>query len=333
VVVASAYAEGRPLSEPETQVIVSLGADRAHQHVPLAAVIAGFQTARNELVRSLVRSARLAEIDAAVVVDGLIELDTLLIDVEHQLVQAQLSAEGELKRTNRDLEAGMVREVLLGVPLVPAQLARVGIEASRRYHCLVTDAADAAAIEAANDYLSSGTDVHTAVLDGYLAALAWRLPARPQSAPSLVVAAPPAPLGQLAPLYRLALRARESARRRGLQGFHRLDGLALDTAGAALADLGSALCEDLNRVLDHSRPYHRELVATALAHIEAGGSIDATAARLHLHPNTVKYRLRRLADARPFPGSASSLAEQFSWWLTLTAWSAQVPARHGHRAR
>jgi hypothetical protein len=335
-VVVDAYADGRALSDTELRVILSLGADRAHQHVPLDAVIAGFQTARNELVRALVDSARLAGIDSALVVDALIELDTLLIEVEHQLVQAQLSAEAELRRTNRDLEAGVVREVFLGVPQSLSQLARVGVEASRRYHCVVSGADDLPAIEATDQYLSLGADVHTAVLDGYLVALAWRLPPSGADAPDLVVATPAAALMQLAPLYRLALRALDSARRRQLHGLQLLEALALDTAGTALADLGSVLAERLNGALDPSRAYNRELVATTLAHLEGGGSIEESAARLHLHPNTVKYRLRRLAElvpSSPRPsGVGLGLPERFSWWLSLSSWSAQVPLRGGTQA-
>jgi hypothetical protein len=330
-VVARAFADSRPLSEAELQVVLNLGADRAHQHVPLAAVVAGFQTARNELLRALVGSARSAGIGSAVLVDGLIELDALLIDVELGLVQAQLSAEAELRLTNRDLEAGVVRELLLGVTPSPVQVARAGVVPEGRYHCLVTGADDVVTIDATGEYLSTGAGVHTAVLDGCLVALAWSLPPVGRGAPTLVVATPAAPVGQLAPLYRLALRARDSARRRGLGGYHLLEDLALDSAGTALADLGHALAEDLNRALDPSRSYHRELVTTALAHLEGGGSIEETAARLHLHPNTVKYRLRRLAEMRPGPrgpgGGAGGLSEQFSWWLCLTSWLAQTPGR------
>jgi len=334
-VVAGAFADERALSDQELRVIASLGADRAHQRVPLAAVITGFQTARNELLRALVQSARRTGIDSTVLVDGLIELDSLLIDVERQLVQAHVGTEAELRRTNRDLEAGAVREILLGVPSVPGQLARAGIDPARRYHCLVTDAADPAVIELVEHLLRSAGGAHTAELDGHLAAVVERLPSVADLTGSagaravLFVATPAAAIGRLAPLYRLALRARDSARARDLGGLRSLEDMALDTAGAALADLGNVLGEALSGILDPSRAYHRELAMTALAHLENGGSVEESAALLHLHPNTVKYRLGRLAEIDPsFPRSISaglSLPQRFSWWLKLSAWLAPGP--------
>lgn len=39
-----------------------------------------------------------------------------------------------------------------------------------------------------------------------------------------------------------------------------------------------------------------ELLATAAAYLDAGGAVETTARKLFLHPNTVRYRLRRIAD-------------------------------------
>ncbi|MFT4263450.1 MAG: helix-turn-helix domain-containing protein, partial [Nocardioides sp.] len=39
------------------------------------------------------------------------------------------------------------------------------------------------------------------------------------------------------------------------------------------------------------------LVETLSAYLEAGGSLEATARGLYVHSNTVRYRLRQIADA------------------------------------
>ena len=329
--VAGSYADGRALSEQELRVIRSLGADRARQLVPLAALVTGFRAARNELVHATVDEARREGTDPAEMVDGLVELDTHLMEVEYELLHAYVEAEAELRRTNRDLEAGVVRQVLLGVLPAPEQLARAGLEPQRQYHCLVSDAADAVEIERANSYLEPATDAHSAVLDGYLVALVWRMPQATEAsarAPGIMVVTPQASLERVAALYRLALRARDIAQRQKLEGLQPLQMLALDTAAASLAELGSLLCEQLNRALDPGRAYHREIVATSLAYLESGASIDKTAALLHLHPNTVKYRLRRLGEVLPGPSQAPwgglSLRDAFSHWLLLSAWEAQL---------
>ena len=40
-----------------------------------------------------------------------------------------------------------------------------------------------------------------------------------------------------------------------------------------------------------------DLLATAAAYLDEGAAVEATARRLFLHPNTVRYRLRRIAEA------------------------------------
>ena len=39
-----------------------------------------------------------------------------------------------------------------------------------------------------------------------------------------------------------------------------------------------------------------DLLATAAAYLEGGGSVEGTGRALFLHPNTVRYRLRKLAE-------------------------------------
>ena len=39
-----------------------------------------------------------------------------------------------------------------------------------------------------------------------------------------------------------------------------------------------------------------QLLDTVAAYVEFGGSLENTARSLHVHPNTVRYRLRKIAD-------------------------------------
>ncbi len=329
-VVVGAFADHRPLSRAERQVVADLGTDRAHQYVPLPAVLSGFQAARNELLRALVASARADGVGAGALVDGLVELDSLLIDVQQELVQAHVQAEAALRSTTRDVQAGVVRQVLLGSQPAPgpAQLARAGLDARHPYRCLVSTSTEPETMEATERYLVRG-GARTAVLDGCVVGLtALALPGAGLP-DGLLVVSPPAALDRVAPLYRLALHARDSAAARGISGAQRLEDLALVSAGSALSDLGVALSESVEGLVGQGRAYERELVMTALDYLEHGGGAQATALRLHTHLNTVKYRLRRLSAKSPWLAAAlvpgAGLHERFGAWLALSAWAGSPP--------
>ena len=116
----------------------------------------------------------------------------------------------------------------------------------------------------------------------------------------------------------------QAARSRESTGLCDVVGLAGETALAAQPLLASFLSEGLLSALHPSDDFHRELVATALAYLDHGQRLDRTAGALHLHPNTVRYRLRRLEDLTGFATSGEGLPvlETVRWWWALRAWAA-----------
>ena len=52
----------------------------------------------------------------------------------------------------------------------------------------------------------------------------------------------------------------------------------------------------VDRVHRPARRRHRRLLATATTYLETGGSLEATARALFVHPNTVRYRLGRIGE-------------------------------------
>ncbi len=54
--------------------------------------------------------------------------------------------------------------------------------------------------------------------------------------------------------------------------------------------------EVLDPLLDYDRRHHAELVTTLRAFLDGGGAWRETAASLHLHPNTLRYRIARIQD-------------------------------------
>jgi DNA-binding PucR family transcriptional regulator len=122
----------------------------------------------------------------------------------------------------------------------------------------------------------------------------------------------------------LCLAALRIAGRSGLRGVRDLTDLAGEVALAAQPVLADLLRGTLVG-LDHDDDFHRELVATALVYLDHGQRLGHAATALHVHPNTVRYRLDRLAeltgplwdDSTADPSTV--LATLRHWWA-LRAW-------------
>jgi DNA-binding PucR family transcriptional regulator len=102
-----------------------------------------------------------------------------------------------------------------------------------------------------------------------------------------------------------------------LSGVRDLTELALVTATTAVPELGGLLAAELLGGLDPADPFHRELAGTALAYLDHGHRIDPAAAALHVHPNTVKYRLRRLQELTGQGLDGRSVSQGARWWWAL----------------
>jgi DNA-binding PucR family transcriptional regulator len=109
----------------------------------------------------------------------------------------------------------------------------------------------------------------------------------------------------------------------GLRGLRHITDLATLTAVDAYPQLGAALADTFLAGLDPAKDFHRLLAQTALAYLDHGCNADATGAALHVHPNTVKHRLRRFGEFTAFGaagGQGESVTDAMRWWWALDAW-------------
>jgi hypothetical protein len=324
-VATDAFTAGRPLAAADLDVVARLGATRAEQGVPIAALLDGFQAGRSAVLRVLIGRLRDAGIPPDSLLDGMLELDELITALEHQLTHAHRGTELQLARTARDQRAQLLRQVLLGAPDVDRrQLRQLGFDVNAEHHCVVTAERDARAAEALEARLAAATRGTFGLVNGVLAGLCGSGPPADAAAGALVVVGPPVPLAALPESYRLCCAARDTAVRHGVAGVLPLTDLAVDTALDAAPELGRLLAGALLDRLSPDSAFHRELVRTALAYLEHAGRIDATAAALHVHPNTVKYRLRRLRTltGQPLdpPADGTAVRQAVRWWWALRVW-------------
>ncbi len=336
-VVIAAYSETGELGEG-AKAADELAFDRVVQGVPLAALLDGFQAGRVYAMSRLIDAARDAgQTDA--VLGALVELDTYSHELRNRLIDAYRSREAELARSGYSARARLLRELFHGEAATQQQdvhglqdgtapAASSPLNPARPYHCLIADLTDpnrAAPLEA----LIASAGGISGFVDGYLCGVSPRLPTVDRLLHEvLVVASPPVRLTGLSGAYQACGIALAAARTRGLLGLQTVTGLALASAADAQPQIGCLLAGSLLAKLDPEDAFHRLLAETALAYLEHGKRTDTTAVALHVHPNTVKHRLRRLGeltgfDAGPGPAPQDTLGDAVRWWWALTVWCKQ----------
>ena len=320
--VVGAFAESRGLG-PGIEAADALAVERAMQGVPLGALLDGFQAARTNVLLKFTEQARSRPMAQETLVDALVELDSYTTQLQNQIIHSYRKAELSFARTGYAVRIQALRGLLHGDRATDA--ADAGLDEKTRYHCLIADVTDprlAPRVEAVLA-LAGGT---AGFVDGYLCCLAPRLPAREKLTEVTVVASAAQPPRELAAVYRVCQAALASARLRGLHGLRDVTDLATLIAVDAYPQLGAALAGIFLDGLDQAKDFHRLLAQTALAYLDHGGNADATGTALHVHPNTVKHRLRRFAELTAFGaagGPGESVTDAMRWWWALDAWLRQ----------
>ncbi|MEV4343771.1 helix-turn-helix domain-containing protein [Actinoplanes sp. NPDC049596] len=294
------------------------GAEQAALGVPVAGLIAGVHAGRSRLLEIAVDRGRAAGIPDDALLRGLLKLERYGRALEHHMVGGHRSAASRLDRDDRAARIRVLRRVLLGDTTAPDDYARFGLRDDRRYHYLTSDEADPSRVRALEQAVTRCGGL-LAPVDGRLAGLTPRLPPGLAPLPAVIVATPPVPLSDAPAAHRLGEQTLYAAHSAGLSGLCRVTDLATETALAAQPLLAEMLSTELLGALDPADDFHRQLASTALAYLDRGRRLDQTAETLHLHPNTVRYRLRRLGELTGFTEPAS-LTEAVRWWWALRCW-------------
>lgn len=298
-----------------------LAVDRAHQGVPLAVVLEGFQAARGFFLRMLLQ-AQGEGLRAEDLLQLLVPLDERVAELQTRMINSYREAERTLARSGRAARVEALRELLSGGPVSWAEEAQLVL--SRRYYCLVADVTNPRESRRVATLLETPDGV-TGIVHGYLCRVTPQPPPSHRLEDVLVVGAGPVVPGELADAYRLCREALVAGRARGRRGMHAVTDLALGIAVDAQPLLGRMLASTHLGALDGEDAFHRLLAETGRVFLQHGSRVEPTAAALHVHPNTVKYRVRRLSELVAFdvatpPGEA--LDRSLRWWWALDAWLA-----------
>jgi PucR C-terminal helix-turn-helix domain len=297
----AALRELRPPTPDELEGSAAIGRERAEQGLTVDAVLHAY---RISVTAVWSRFGELARERGADVASVLAFSETLwlwadavmdVVGAAHREVELQLAREEQQQRD------AFVLALLMGTIDV-AELRRdgaaYGLEPERDYLPFRARAADPSGSPALSRRVAlalAGNEGLVTALDHDLIGIA----SRPPVPISGVVAGigPPARIAALPNAFALACRALQTALAFGQEGVYSLSDLSIRPAILVDDALGDAF---VGRYLDPLADLGRlgaELETTLRAWFDSGMHIDETAGALHLHPNTLRHRLRRFEQA------------------------------------
>jgi hypothetical protein len=294
----------------------ALGADRAMQGIPIEALLRGVHAGRTRAVNIAVARGRAAGVPAEAMLDALVLFSRYAGALERHVISGHRRAELELSRTARDAHTHVLRRLLHGSDdLTDDEIARAGLRPDGQYHCVLSDVSDPVRARSLEQRLAAFGGVY-GLVEGRLAGLSPRAPTG--STDALVVVASAAPLRDVRARYDLCLTAISAVGDR--RGVHQLTDLAGETALAAQPVLAALLTSEYLGALDPADHFHRQLVSTALTYLDHGQRVDQTAEALHVHPNTVRYRLGKLTELTDAGPTPTTVLATLRWWWALRTW-------------
>jgi len=305
----------RPPTAAELDSAAAIGRERAEQGLSVDAVLHAYRISISAVWS---RFGELARERGADVASVLAFSETLWLwgDAVMEVVgAAHREVELELAREEQQRRDAFVLAVLLGT-IDAAELAResagYGLDPEREYVAFRARAIGGARVASLPRRLASDGALVTA-LDHDVVGLGR---GRPAALAGVVFGiGPAARLAALPNAFAAASRALQTALAFGEEGVFSLSDLGIRPAILADEALGAAF---VGRHLEPLAALGRlggELEATLRGWFEHGMRIDETARALHVHPNTLRHRLRRFEEATG--ASLRSPGDLFELWWAL----------------
>jgi hypothetical protein len=292
----AALRELRPPTPDELEGAAAIGRERAEQGVSVDAVLHAY---RISVTGVWSRFGELARARGADVASVLAFSETLWLWADAVMdVVAAAHREVELERTREEqqLRDAFVFAALFGTT-DPTELRRdsaaYGLDPDREYVPFRARASTAASRHAA--LVLAGESRLAATLDHDLIGIAVRRPVPVDGVCAGV--GPPARLAELPAAFALAGRALQTALAFGEEGVFSLSDLSIRPAILIDVPLGDAFVARFLEPLAELGRLGDELEATLRAWFDRDMRIEETAQALHMHPNTLRHRLRRFEEA------------------------------------
>lgn len=310
-----AIASRRGPTEAELSFVEDLAVTRAHQGVPIHAVLSAIHVAERRIwARAKVVAAETG-VDPGLVLDARELYDDWAQEVRARLLQAHRSAEATARVADGDADA--VRRLLQGGSAASLAAAAAGLPTTGLL-VLVSPHPDLADLVTVVRRSRSG--VATA-MPAETVAVVRRLPGGLADAPGPVGVAGPGTPEDVVVLRRHAAAAARAAQTHGRAGCVDIAEVATLAAQQDRGDLAALLVERHSVAIDSLGRSAEPSVATVRAWLECGGDAQRAAAREYVHANTVRNRVAALTAATGLDPRDPFQAVDL-WWL-CTTWQAR----------
>jgi hypothetical protein len=330
VLLVRRWERGEALDDADTDAIAERARKWATTDFSFALIARTFQIGLRRVLAVVREHAEELDIDARALLpmqdrvwDWATHISSVLSDVEreHAVLIARRDAAHRADFL-RDLASGRVTAERLA-----REAAVYGLDLAHPYVAVRADASDGASASALEAKIrqSGATSEHRVfqtVVDGRLLAVAPQSPKAPADA-TLAVGSPML----LQDVHRSFAEAEEAlvtARAFGVTGLVELAALGPLPLATAAANLAARQEREHFGELDKLGRSGEELEQTLLTLLDLDQNVDATAAKLHLHRNTVRYRVTRF---RNLTGLDLRHTDDLvtAWWLLK--WRQARPAR------
>jgi DNA-binding PucR family transcriptional regulator len=288
----------RPPTEAELEQAAAIGRERAEQGLTVDAVLHAY---RISVTAVWSRFGELARERGADVASVLAFSETLwlwadavmdIVGAAHREVELEQARE---EQQRRDAFVFALLSGTLDAAELRLQSATFGLDADRSYIPFRARSVADATLPRRVAVALAGDDGLVTGLDRDFAGIAGRPPA---SMPGIVCGfGPPARLEALPAAFASASRALQTAVAFGQEGAVSLADLSIRPAILADEALGDAFAARYLEPLAGLGRLGTELETTLRAWFDEGMRVEDTARALHVHPNTLRHRIRRFEEA------------------------------------
>lgn len=307
---------------------------RAEQGIPIADMLSAWRIGLDEV---RLRAEQHGASDS-VRLEFIERMLTWLHVAMHASAGAHREVELEQARHDEHHRADLVRAMLFGSVAsgdLFVQAGAYGLDADIPYHAIRARLHPGLSIVDAERLLGlepggrrSGL---AGLIDGDIAGFAIALPR--QTPKAVIGVGPAARLDSLSGSFRLATRAMETALALGIEGVVRFEDLRLLPAVLSDRDVGERLVERYITPVLLNGAAGDALLETIACYLRQNRRVGAAATELHLHVNSLRYRLRRFEQMTG--ANLRSTEDLFEvWWaLSHAGMTVSVTASAADRSR